>query len=87
MKKEEIAKYAYENVPFYSDIIKEDNLPFDEYPIIEKAQILKNKDRLFSPEYIRELNMDRLEHVFTSGSTGDCLEILWKKSQSMKAMI
>lgn len=90
MKKEEIAKYAYENISFYQSLAREGKVDinkFDSIPIIDKTQVLKNRDRFFSPEYIKDLVSDKLEKLFTSGSTGTCLEIFWNKTHSMKSLM
>lgn len=87
MKKEDIAKYAYENVPFYQKLI--DNCPqtWNEYPIVDKKMLLEDMDANFSPQYMMDYLSDELEHVFTSGSAGDCLEIFWKKEQNIKSLL
>lgn len=87
MKKEEIAKYAYQNVPFYKEIECGSKSVWIDYPIIDKRMIQQNVASLFSPEYMKEYLSGNLERVLTSGSTGDCLEILWKKTQYMKSLI
>lgn len=87
MKKEEIANYAYQNVPFYKEMGCGQIEFWTDYPIIEKSMVQQKTDSLFSPEYMTDLLYDRLDHVLTSGSTGACLEILWKKEQNMKSLI
>lgn len=87
MKKEAIAKYAYEHVPFYKEMEVREDISWTDYPVIEKGMIQQEADSLFSPEYMTDLLSDRLEHILTSGSTGECLEILWKKDQNIKSLI
>lgn len=87
MKKEAIAKYAYRHVPFYKEMQCGENVSWMDYPIIEKSMIQQKVDFLFSPEYMTDLLSDKLEHILTSGSTGECLEILWKREQNIKSLI
>lgn len=87
MKKEEIAQYAYENVPFYQRLTDKCPQAWDEYPIVEKKMLLENMDANFSPQYMMDYLSDELERVLTSGSTGDCLEIFWKKEQNIKSLL
>lgn len=86
MKRDEIARYAYDNVPFYMNLQKRKNAWAD-YPIIDKQTMLDHIDSVFAPQYMSDLYADNLERVFTSGSTGECFEIFWKKSHSMKSLI
>ena len=85
MKREDIIRYAYEKVPFYSQLMGKAR--DDGYPVIDKQMILNDTNSLFSPEYFSELFADKLERVFTSGSTGDCLEILWRKDQNTRSLL
>ncbi len=88
MKREEIAKYAYENVPFYQEL--HDGIhkaSWEEYPVIDKDIVRERKDALFAPEYMMDYLGGRLEHVMTSGSTGDCLDIFWEKTHNIKSLI
>ncbi len=87
MEKEEIAKYAYENVPFYKDLVSAQITSWESYPIVDKKMLLQRRDTVFSPEYMRDLLTDKLEHVMTSGSTGDCLDVFWDKKQNRKSLI
>lgn len=87
MKKSEIAGYAYECVPFYRDMANEEILSWEDYPIVDKKMIRQKLDSVFSPEYMMDFLSGQLEHVMTSGSTGDCLEIFWKREQNVKSLI
>ena len=87
MTKERIAEYAYEQVPFYKDLADKKVMLWKNYPIVDKKMVQQNIDSVFSPEYMMDLLSDRLEHVMTSGSTGDCLDILWKKDQNIKSLM
>lgn len=87
MKKIEIARYAYENVPFYKGIVNGEIESWDDYPIVDKKMICQNMDAVFSPEYMMDYLSERLEHVMTSGSTGDCLDVFWKREQNVKSLL
>ncbi len=87
MTKEEIAGYAYENVPFYQKIVEELPQSWEEYPVVDKKMILENIDSCLAPEYMMDYLTGGLEKVLTSGSTGDCLEIWWKKDQQVTSLL
>lgn len=87
MKKEVIANYAYENVPFYMDMNNNPRKKWEDLPIINKNIILKKINSVFAPQYMSDLFAGSLDHVLTSGSTGECLDIFWKKEQNMKSLI
>ena len=87
MIKEKITEYAYEHVPFYKDLVDRKIKIWQDYPIVDKGMLQQNIDSVFSPEYMMDLLSDRLEHVMTSGSTGECLDILWKKDQNIKSLL
>lgn len=87
MTKDGIAEYAYEQVPFYKNLADKKIMLWKDYPIVDKNMVRRNIDSIFSPEYMMDLLSDRLEHVMTSGSTGDCLDILWKKDQNIKSLL
>lgn len=87
MTKDKIAEYAYEHVPFYKDLVDKKIKIWQDYPIVDKGMLRQNIDSVFSPEYMMDLLSDRLEHVMTSGSTGECLDILWKKDQNIKSLL
>ncbi len=86
MTKDKIAEYAYEQVPFYKDLADKKIMSWKDYPVVDKNMVRQNIDSVFSPEYMMDHLSDRLEHVMTSGSTGDCLDILWKKDQKIKSL-
>lgn len=86
MKRDEIAKYAYENVPFYMDLHKKGD-SWEDYPVIDKKTMLIHMDSVFAPQYMGDLFANKLERVLTSGSTGECFEVFWKKSHIMKSLV
>lgn len=87
MNRDEIARYAYENVPFYRDLLNHDIISWEDIPIIDKKMLQEKVDSAFSPEYMMDYLKGDLEHVMTSGSTGDCLDIFWKREHNMKSLI
>lgn len=86
MQKEEMAQYAYESVPFYRSLQRTGDLWCD-YPVVDKKTVLAHMDSVFAPQYMSDLYANKLEHVLTSGSTGECLEVFWKRSQNIKSLI
>lgn len=86
MEKEKIAKYAYDNVPFYMDLQKTGNT-WNDYPVVDKQTMLIHMDSVFAPQYMSDLFANKLERVLTSGSTGECFEVFWKKDQNIKSLI
>ena len=87
MRRDEIAQYAYENVPFYKELVNEEIGQWENYPVVDKRMVGQRMDAVFSAEYILDYLSDRLERVLTSGSSGDCLEIYWKKGQNIKSLL
>lgn len=74
-KLKQLLRYAYNNVPYYTEIFQKLNLtPEDirsikdlrKLPILTKEDIVKNFDKLIS----RKINKKYLKLVWTSGSTG-----------------
>jgi len=74
-KLRQLLNYIYNNVPYYKEIFKKNNLMPDDFgvigdlrklPILSKEGVIKNFDKLIS----RKVNKKHLELVTTSGSTG-----------------
>lgn len=84
-KAKQMAKYAYENVPFYQDMKEALEEDFSNYPIITKKNLQERAGQSLSPEYILHLLREELQTVYTSGSSGRCLEILWHPAQLKKS--
>lgn len=70
-----LLRYAFDNVPYYTELFKRNNLSIDDIktikdlrkiPILTKEDIVRNLDKLIS----RKVNKKYLELVCTSGSTG-----------------
>ena len=85
MKKEIIEEYAYSKVPFYQELLQENDCL--NYPIINKELLLEKRDKFFSTNCIGDLYAGKLESVMTSGSTGECLEIFWKKEDNIRSLL
>lgn len=86
MDHKKMAEYAYENIPFYQKLREQPVTDWEQYPVIDKKMIVDKQNMLFAPEYIGDLYANRLQKVLTSGSSGDCLEIYWKRGDSMKSL-
>lgn len=93
-----IIRYAYDNVPFYIDIRKknveldtylklnnENELDLNKFPIISKKDI-QDGISMESIEYAF-LKQDDIIKAFTSGSTGNFLEISWDKYDFNKSLL
>lgn len=94
-KRWNMAKYAYYNVPFYRDKLREIGVTWQELasraewnklPVIEKNQIVEHADDLISQEYLADVAMERLIHTHTSGSTGTFLDVYWNKVDMLHAL-
>lgn len=87
MKKEQIAAYAYENVPFYRNRTSNDADNFEQLPLIDKKEMLCGLGQNLSPEYMTDYINGKLERVLTSGSTGQCMTVYWDKAQQKKSLM
>ncbi len=87
MTKEEMAQYAYENVPFYEKLMDELPQSWEDYPVVDKRMLLDDIDSCLATQYMMDYLTGGLEKVLTSGSTGDCLEIWWKKDQQVLSLL
>ena len=90
----EIAKYAYQNSSFYSRIAEENhidtenlhNMDWESIPVIHKGMLFGRVDSLITNEYIVRDYMEELISLFTSGTTGTCLNIKWAKENADKSL-
>lgn len=91
-----MAEYAYHNVPFYRDKLREMGVTWKELesqdewnkiPVIEKNQIVEHADDLISQVYLADVAMERLIHTHTSGSTGTFLDVYWNKEDMLHALL
>lgn len=92
MKLEDIVTYAYTNVPFYMNLLeqchREGRLITDkmqEFPVFDKSMITDWRD-LQAMQYVFGQQKD-LFSAFTSGSTGECLEIKWDQCDYIASML
>ena len=86
MTKEQMAAYAYQNVPFYQNLISDFPETFDKLPVITKEQMLRDLGKNLAPEYMVDYMAGRLDRVLTSGSTGQCMSIYWDAAQQKKSL-
>ena len=87
MTKEQIAVYAYQNVPFYQNLISEIPKDFEQLPVISKEQMIQELGRNLAPEYMVDYLTGKLDRVLTSGSTGQCMSIYWDEAQQKKSLM
>lgn len=87
-----IVRYAYDNVPFYHEMLDRLKIRPDEIrtvedleklPILRKDQVRRNLDKMVSKEY----DVNRLKMLKTSGSTGEplCFYITEAEDEFRKA--
>lgn len=74
-------EYAYHKSPFYMELSHEEKFAdgMESLPIIHKEQIVKAKTPLLPYSYYGLLASGKMIRESTSGSTGECLEILWRE--------
>lgn len=82
----QMAKNAYRDVELYRHIAVEYQMDVESFdwvmaweriPVITKNMIRSRMADLLAPQYIFWENTSRMQSVFTSGTTGLCLEVLW----------
>lgn len=88
-----IIEEAYNEVEFYKkkwelNLEEKGKSPIQitDLPLLKKDEIVGNSLQLVSPRYILGLYKDEYLCANTSGSTGKCLEIYWKRSDYMRSM-
>lgn len=87
MNRNEMAGYAYREVPFYQEKLKPEMEQWEDLPLIDKRMMLRGMGRNIAPEYIMDEINGTLDRVLTSGSTGECLEVLWKREHNIKSLM
>lgn len=92
MGKEEIATYAYENTEFYKekwkDIMEEGNKwSWDELPIVSKKELVHAGIQAVSAEYYAKFGRDDIITDYTSGSTGECMEVYTTHKEQIRALL
>lgn len=87
----EIVKYAYQKSSLYRSILernKEMDLNnWDTIPIITKNMIQESYESIYSVEYMIPTRYEMVLHMFTSGSTGKVLEVLWEQNDFKKSLL
>lgn len=93
----EIARYAYERVPFYRQILYRKGISFEdlfykdvlwsELPIIEKEEAAVHNDKLISEDYLGLYARDKLISAHTSGSSGHQVDVYWTKDTYHRALL
>lgn len=56
-------------------------------PLLEKDELVTDSLKIMPYEYVSGLYMKNYIETFTSGSTGKCLKIYWKKEDYIKSML
>ena len=75
---EQIVKYSFENVPFYSKHkIYNDINNFNQFNIITKEDIILNKMDFLSLRHKKYYQEGRLKIKYTSGTTGEATIVFW----------
>lgn len=84
---------AYQDSLFYRNFLKEqgrdiDNLSeWEDVPIIQKKDMVMAKWPVVLPKYCALQGEGKLFREYTSGSTGQCLEIYWSKRDSTLSLL
>lgn len=79
----EMIKYAYRNVPIYEEkkqIVSEVE-DISEIPVLKKEELMEDWEQGINRKYLIAYLQGKLASSWTSGSTGACLRVLWKKEQ------
>lgn len=86
-KWEAFIRHAYKCNDFYEQVAKKEHLDIDsidfmneweKVPVITKKMLLENEECIINHEYIASLYEGKLVKAYTSGSTGDYIEIYWR---------
>ncbi len=94
MKKEvlEMVQYAYKNVPYYMELAQNctmdlEQIDFKQVPILTKQAAIRNIGQLLAPAYIIKQMRGQLLEYYTSGSTGECMEIFWDRAECIYSLL
>lgn len=89
-------KYAFCEVPLYeknkvdySEILESRDIldKICEIPVLEKDDAVINNDKLLSHEAIPLFLSQKLHKETTSGSTGKCMEVYWRKGDYQRSLL
>lgn len=88
----QIARYAYRYVPIYSHLAEEmgivpDRICFEDFPVVDKSLFLLSGMSAISSQCISDYISKRLIWGRTSGSTGKCSEVYWRKKDNRKSLL
>ncbi len=92
----QVARYAYKEVPFYSNLAKEKNICIDSIkskenfivlPLINKDMFQKGNRYTLSERYYSYPYSSRIMIRRTSGSTGKYLKIYWDFQDDIRSLI
>lgn len=91
-KAEEMAGYAYKNVPAYIRIAEENGIcpgeiDFFDYPVTDKIMFLESGASTLSMEYMGKYSAGKLRWLRTSGSTGKFTEVYWDEGEYQKSLL
>lgn len=87
---QEIADYAYKNVPLYQKIAKEKEIKdyyFEELPFVTKDTYVNAEVPYLSAEYVKKYVCNQLMNGKTSGSTGKITQIYWDIAEEKKSLL
>lgn len=96
LKEERFIKKAYTDVPFYARKAEKNRINVSEMdlqkdwqfiPTIKKSEIIEAGDGMLMPEGIPLWLSGRLAEVYTSGSSGHCMKVYWRSSDSKKSLL
>lgn len=89
MEKKKILKYAYESTDFYQKKLRgiDADSDWEEVPITLKSEIAHAGISCISLKYYAKLGSSEIVSDYTSGSTGECLEVLSTKKEQAKSLL
>lgn len=91
-RKRQMVQHAYQTVPIYFNLaeklgIEVEKTPFEEFPIVDKGYFSVNGMSVISSSCIQEYMEKQLIWERTSGSSGKCSEVYWRKCDNCASMI
>lgn len=87
--KESFLKEAYKEVALYRKKIEKrdiDGSELEQFPILTKEELVGHEGEMIPPRYIMDFYNGNLTDAHTSGSTGKCLEVYWRVSDTRRSM-
>ncbi len=82
-----IVRYAYQNIRFYQKLAEQCkmnmdeafdwNVQWDKLPVVSREMISNRMADLLDPRYVILENTPKMQSVFTSGTTGTCIQVSW----------